>query len=117
MDNLILSQGSLLASGARNPAIPGTPGASKVGAATRSAGPSKGLITVAGSRSDVRTPGVVTSAIRRGQAAVTQATKPTRYVVPPGPRSGAGKGPSTFMKQVLGGHLPMTWLTSGPQGR
>ena len=119
MDSLILSQGSMLASGATKPAIPGTPGGSRSGG-TQSNGVGKVssmLVTVAGSPSEVRTPAVVTKFMRQGDAALVQANKPSRYAAPAVAKSGGGDGPSTFLQKVLGGHLPMSWLTAGPRGR
>ncbi len=102
MDNLIVSPGSMLMSGVRTPAIPGTPVGEKSGAVAPSAG---------------RTSPAVTRDLRRNQAALVSASEKPKY-----PRPGAftpkvGRGPSTFLQKVLGGHLPMSWLTAGPKGR
>jgi len=118
VDNLIISQGSMLASGARKIPIPGTPSASGSGG-TRSNGVGKSssmLVTAAGSPSADHTVAVNTSALRRSSSTLVQANKPTRYAAPAVNRSGGGKGPSTFMQKVLGGHLPMSWLTASSRG-
>jgi|GEM_PF-3951400 len=120
MDSLIISQGSMLASGATNPAIPGTPGGSKGGGGTRSTGVGKVtsmLVTAAGHPSAVHTSSAVTTAIRKGESALVEANSPSKYSGPKVAPMGEGNGPSTFLSKVLGGHLPMSWLTAGPKGR
>lgn len=119
MDSLILSQGTLLASGSANPAIPGTPSAERAGGGTRSSGvgqSSSMLISAKGSPSAVRTPAAVTTAIRRGDAALSRVSDPARYRGPQVPKTATSDGPSTFTAKVLGGHLPMSWLTAGARG-
>ena len=113
MDNLIISQGSLLASGATRPAIPGTPGGSRP-ASTRSTGVGGGsgmLVTASNSPSRIRTPAAVTRAIRQSNSELIRANRPERYQGPTPKPMATNAGPSTFLRQALGGQLPMSWLT------
>ncbi len=119
MNTLIVSPGSMLSSGTQNPSIPGTDGAAKASVSTRSSGVGRNgtIITAAPSISAVTASPAVTKDIRAGNAAVQAMNKPQKYPGAQAFQSGGDKGPSTFQQKVLGGHLPMSWLTAGPKGR
>ena len=102
MDNIIVSSGSMLMSGVQTPAIPGTP----VGDKAASSAPSVGRAS----------PAVIRN-IRQGQAALVKASEKPKYPKPGAFKPSVGRGPSTFLQKVMGGHLPMSWLTTGPRGR
>lgn len=113
MDVNIISQGTMLSSGAQNPAVPGTNSAAGAGKGTSSNGVgrvSSQIITAGRSPSEVRTPGVVVSATRKAERALSAAVKPRSVAAKPLLTRGGQKGPSTFLQQTLGGHLPTSWL-------
>ena len=115
MELNIISQGSLLSSGARKPAIPGTPGGAAAGGVTRSNGVgrvSSQVVTTGGHPAKVRMPDVVVSAGRKAHLSLAEAVKPRSVAAKPLLTRSADKGPSTFLQQVLGGHLPTSWITS-----
>ena len=120
MELSIISQGSMLSSGASNPAIPSTPSGAKAGGGTRSNGVGKvssQMITVAGHPSGVRMPDVVVGAARKAHLSLSEAVKPRSVAAKPLLTKGGDSGPSTFLEKVLGGHLPTSWLVAGPRGR
>ena len=102
VDTLIISQGSMLMSGATTPKIPGTP---------------------AGEKAKVnRTPVVradpaLSGKIRRNNSSLLKSAAKPNYPKPAASQSSVGKGPSTFVQKVLGGHLPASWLFAGFKGR
>ncbi|HCH62646.1 MAG: hypothetical protein CL927_12490 [Deltaproteobacteria bacterium] len=102
MDNLIISQGSMLMAGARPPAVPGTSAGAK-------AGGNKAPV--------VRANPAVANHIRRGNSTLLAAAKTPNYPKPAASQSRVDQGPSTFLQKVLGGHLPASWLFAGPKGR
>jgi hypothetical protein len=115
MDRLIISQGSMLASGATRMAIPGTPAGSRP-SGTRSNGvgrPSSMMVTAAGSPSSMHIPDFLTRDIRRGHTALIQANQPGKWRAPTMQGKRPDTSPSTFQQMALGGHLPMSWLMSG----
>lgn len=102
MDTLIISQGSMLMSGATTPRIPGTPAGEKASGNT-------GPVVQADPASAGR--------IRRNNASLLKAATTPNYPKPAASQSRGGKGPSTFVQKVLGGHLPASWLFAGFKGR
>ncbi len=123
MNNLIVSQGSMLAGGTLPPNIPGTVNVAGSSGSTRSTGVGQvtsQLITAASSPTGAAPSVVIKQDLPRENMALVraaQATGPARRPNPTQSMEHGGKGPSTFLKQVLGGHLPMSWLFAGPKGR
>lgn len=125
MDNLIISQGTMLSSGATNPNVPGTKTHTTGGTSVQSTGVGKvtsTLISAGASLSGNYNSGAIEDGIRRSVSATWQAATPKGLAkelqVNP-TRAAAEKqraqgGPSTFVQKVLGGHLPTSWLLSGP---
>lgn len=115
MELNIISKGALLSSGARKPSVPGTPAGAAAGGVTRSNGigrVSSQIVTAGGHPAKVRMPDVVVSAGRRAHLSLAEAVKPRSVAAKPLLTKEADKGPSTFLQQVLGGHLPTSWITS-----
>ena len=102
VDTLIISQGSMLMSGATTPKIPGTPAGEKASGTTKPV---------------VRADSSSAGRIRRNNSSLLKAATTPNYPKPAASQSRASKGPSTFMQKVLGGHLPASWLFAGPKGR
>ena len=100
VDTLIISQGSMLMSGATTPRIPGTPAGDKA----------KGNITPV-----VRADPGLSSKIRRNNSSMLKAAVTPNYPKPAASR--VGQGPSTFVQKVLGGHLTASWLFASFNGR
>ena len=115
MELNIISQGSMLSSGASKMAIPGTAAGVAVGRVTRSNGigrVSSQVITTGGHPAKVRMPDVVVGAARKAHLSLSEAVKPRTVSAKPLLTRESDKGPSTFLQQVLGGHLPTSWITS-----